>query len=154
MCCATATCSPFCTGEPAKRAVRALIAVLLKHLGLVDNALFLAYEGTPQSRGLKPEASAAINAQLLPVWQKAQMFHQWIVSSFQSHVQAHYAKIEELKCVSTFLCAQWLTSWIRESKSDMPADELKQAEAKLSYEGFCAPLLEKVCAPLVHMLGS
>ena len=74
-------------GPAAKRTVRLLIAVLLKHLGYVASALSYVND-----ESLTAEAKCAIQNQLLDIWSKGQQFQRYIVNQFQS-CQVRYFRV-------------------------------------------------------------
>jgi len=88
-------------GDVVKRTVRLFLAVLLKHLGLVDKARLLA-----------DQPSTALTNELLDVWKRGQSFHTWIVTSRSSFVQTHEAKQTEMKARGKPMAARTPTqSW-------------------------------------------
>ena len=112
-------------GAFVKRTVRCFVAALLKHLGLVGAARQYVKENEVQSK-VAPAVSS-LSSQLVDVWKKGSLMHRWIISQRQSMQQLHLAKVQQLE---------------GEGKP-LSAEQLARAEARLEYEGFCAPLFNK-----------
>jgi hypothetical protein len=106
-------------GAVVKRTVRSAVAVLLKHLGMVNTAIQFAKEVEVS----KFDAAGTEYGELLNVWRKGSSIHRYIISARQNAMAKHSQQLEENK-----------------AESKQQAEIMEQ---RLSYEGFVAPIFNK-----------
>ncbi|GAB5369199.1 hypothetical protein AAMO2058_001385000, partial [Amorphochlora amoebiformis] len=108
-------------GEVVQHTLRQFIAIVLKHLGLLPIAEDFAIE--LESKAKDPQ-QAISREKLRMVWARGQEFHLLISSEYSKNKMAFFAREEKMK----------------ETKEQWDEEELKEAKARLTWEGFCKSL--------------